>query len=383
MNLDATDMELGHPVETWKAGEIIQRRRRTSRCARTGTRRPRRCTSGSSTSAATTSAIAWRRAGRTRSIDAVIAQATLDVDLVEGAAAAGHGLRPARGRRDHDRRRRRPMPGWASAVTSPEFATAEGSPEPSARRRAKMTWDEQNLYVFVPVTDTDIVSQYKQARRSAVEGTTRSRSSSTPTATAAATSSSRSTRTTRRSTRGSPATARRRPATRAWDSGMVTAVKLRGTPAARRHRSGMGRRDRDPVGGGQGPRRRDERPAAAAGRRSLAAERRARRTRDGGSTRPQAAVELEPDHVADFHALDRMLTVVFADQTRVDRAEAAGSPTDRLADAGTGTRIAATAGSNAVPQPANVEPIHRPLIRAMQGSGGCRTPRPAVIRSVS
>src|SRR5207248_529247 len=52
-------------------------------------------------------------------------------------------------------------PGWASAATSPDFAAAEGSPEPIGRAVAKLTWDEQNLYLFVSVTDSDVVSQYK------------------------------------------------------------------------------------------------------------------------------------------------------------------------------------------------------------------------------
>src|SRR5439155_21254112 len=52
--------------------------------------------------------------------------------------------------------------GWTSAVVSPDFTTAEGSPDPVGRAFAKMTWDEQYLYVFVSVIDTDIYSEYKE-----------------------------------------------------------------------------------------------------------------------------------------------------------------------------------------------------------------------------
>jgi hypothetical protein len=52
-------------------------------------------------------------------------------------------------------------PGWGNAVTSSELVTADGSPEPVGKAIAKMTWDDQFLYVFVQVTDTDIYSQYK------------------------------------------------------------------------------------------------------------------------------------------------------------------------------------------------------------------------------
>ncbi|MBX3162225.1 MAG: hypothetical protein KF773_40045 [Deltaproteobacteria bacterium] len=50
--------------------------------------------------------------------------------------------------------------GWSNAVTSPELVTGEGSVDPAGKAIAKMTWDDEHLYVFVSVTDPDIVTPY-------------------------------------------------------------------------------------------------------------------------------------------------------------------------------------------------------------------------------
>ena len=44
---------------------------------------------------------------------------------------------------------------------SPEFVTADGSPEPSGKATAKLTWDDFYLYVFITIADTDVSSPYK------------------------------------------------------------------------------------------------------------------------------------------------------------------------------------------------------------------------------
>jgi hypothetical protein len=50
---------------------------------------------------------------------------------------------------------------WQRAPESPAFATAEGGPEPRGATRARLLWDDQNLYVFVTAQDKDVSSQYK------------------------------------------------------------------------------------------------------------------------------------------------------------------------------------------------------------------------------
>jgi hypothetical protein len=51
-------------------------------------------------------------------------------------------------------------PGWATAAVSPELVTAEGSAEPVGRATARITWDDTSLYVAVSVADSDIYSSF-------------------------------------------------------------------------------------------------------------------------------------------------------------------------------------------------------------------------------
>jgi len=52
-------------------------------------------------------------------------------------------------------------PAWTTATMSPEFLGAEGSPDVTGTALARMTWDDTNLYLFATVTDPDIFSEYK------------------------------------------------------------------------------------------------------------------------------------------------------------------------------------------------------------------------------
>ncbi|MBA3457255.1 MAG: hypothetical protein H0T42_29505 [Deltaproteobacteria bacterium] len=51
--------------------------------------------------------------------------------------------------------------GWAGIGSSPEWVTAEGSPEPVGKASGKLTWDDQHLYVYVTVTDSDVFSEFQ------------------------------------------------------------------------------------------------------------------------------------------------------------------------------------------------------------------------------
>ena len=50
--------------------------------------------------------------------------------------------------------------GWAGAAVTPELTAAEGSAEPNGKTTAKLTWDDENLYVFASILDTDIYSEF-------------------------------------------------------------------------------------------------------------------------------------------------------------------------------------------------------------------------------
>ena len=157
-NLPITDMEIGHGPVTWRAGEIIADVQEV--VLRPDWR-----------SASATLQVGLIRVGEHGTGDrmaavgphtqdrAVIAK-TLVVDLTKAPPppstiyiSRAQGVITVDGAGND--------PGWAAAVQSPEFQTAEGSPEPVGKATAKMTWDDDNLYVFVTVTDSDIVSPYK------------------------------------------------------------------------------------------------------------------------------------------------------------------------------------------------------------------------------
>lgn len=52
-------------------------------------------------------------------------------------------------------------PGWVTATSSPEFLSAEGSPDVTGMAQARMMWDDTNLYLFATVSDPDIFSEFK------------------------------------------------------------------------------------------------------------------------------------------------------------------------------------------------------------------------------
>jgi len=51
---------------------------------------------------------------------------------------------------------------WSFAASTQEFAAAEGSSEPNGKTSAKLLWDDANLYVFASIQDTDIYSEFTQ-----------------------------------------------------------------------------------------------------------------------------------------------------------------------------------------------------------------------------
>ena len=51
--------------------------------------------------------------------------------------------------------------GWMGIAPSGEWSTAEGSPEPVGKAIGRMTWDDQYLYVYANVTDSEVFSEFK------------------------------------------------------------------------------------------------------------------------------------------------------------------------------------------------------------------------------
>lgn len=76
------------------------------------------------------------------------------------AESAGYVIRRAAGKITVDGKA--DEPDWAAAQSTGPFKTATHGAEPGGSASAKMLWDDQNLYVFVDVADSDVASQYKQ-----------------------------------------------------------------------------------------------------------------------------------------------------------------------------------------------------------------------------
>ncbi|HEU4615484.1 MAG TPA: sugar-binding protein, partial [Kofleriaceae bacterium] len=203
-------------------------------------------------------------------------------------------------------------PGWGNAVASTDFVTADGSPDPVGKAMARMTWDEQNLYVFVSITDTDVFSPYTKHdeplwkadcveifidadgnRRGYVELQVNPNNATFD---------------------SYFATTRAQPGDETWDSNMQPAVKVRGTADKAGDRDQgwdvelaiplaavKGRADTMPV----------KLPPEVGDRWRLNVVRVDYRS---GAKDPGVASWNRISY-SDFHALDRMLNVVFADGT--------------------------------------------------------------------
>jgi biopolymer transport protein ExbD len=158
MNLSPTDMEIARPPSTWKPGEIIED-------LQTFTMRPDWHAAGA------TLLVGLIEQGGHGSLDrmfttgphtqdrAIVAR-QLEVDLSRAVRPGTIHIPRASGPITVDGLANE-LP-WTTAVASPEFATAEGSGEPVGKATAKMLWDDTNLYVFIQITDSDIVSPYKK-----------------------------------------------------------------------------------------------------------------------------------------------------------------------------------------------------------------------------
>jgi hypothetical protein len=311
MNLDATDMELGHPVESWKAGEVIldplDFTLRPDWKSKTATLQVGLIHVGGH-------GIGDRMAATgPNTLDNAVLAKTLPVDLTKAPPPPGTVYIPhATGPIAIDGIAAEA--GWGLAVPSQEFATAEGSQDPIGSARAKVSWDEDNLYIYVTIVDTDIVSRYTKHdeplyKDDAVEifidadGNRRGYVE----------------------LQVSPANVtfdKWWPQTRSetgdetWESEMKTAVKLRGTVAPSDLDQGWDVEIAVPWAAVKG---RDEAmkintPPHVGDRWRMNIVRTNQRT--GGVNQAEGgASSWNRISVGDFHAMDRMMTVVFADRS--------------------------------------------------------------------
>jgi hypothetical protein len=319
INLPATDLELGHDPSRWQPGEVIEDVQDIT--VRPDWRSP--------TATLTVGLIAVGQHGvgdrmaasGPHTQDRAVIARVIDVDLSKAPPPPGT---------IHVPRALGPIaidgvasePAWATAATSPELVTAEGSADPVGKATARLTWDDQYLYAFVSITDSDIVSEYKNHdeplwkadcvelfidadgnRRGYIELQVNPNNATFDSWFAVT-----------RAQGGDPS----------WDSGMQTAVKLRGTTAPGDTDQGW---DAEIAIPWQAVRGRDAAmavrlPPEVGDRWRINLVRVDVRT---GDKNPQAS-SWNRISSADFHALDRMLTAVFADPGGSIAPRPAGDP---------------------------------------------------------
>ena len=156
-NVDLTDMRKGHPPDVWRAGEVI-------RDPQTFILRK-----DWKSSKAVVSLGIYKKGGHkitdrmpitgAPSKDNAVVVAILDVDVSKVPPPPGTVVvKKATGPFSIDGKADEPS--WQAAASTAGFVTAEGGPEPKGVTAAKLTYDDQNLYVFVSADDEDVASEY-------------------------------------------------------------------------------------------------------------------------------------------------------------------------------------------------------------------------------
>ncbi len=342
MNLTPTDMQRGHGPTTWHAGEIIEDVQVIN--IRPDWRSHEATLLVGLIEVGKHGTLDRMEARGARVVDRAIVATKLEIDLARAPAPKGSVyIQQANGAITVDGLTT--DPGWLG-IPMTELVPAEGATgEPVGKATAKMTWDDQFLYVFVTVVDSDITSPYKQHddplwkadcvelfidadgnRQGYVELQVNPNNATFD---------------------SWFATTRAKPGDEKWDSGMVTAIKLRGsTEAGDSGDIGWDAEIAIPWAAVKG-RNEDMKvrlPPEVGDRWRLNVVRVDRKT---GDDKGVWASSWNRITMADFHALDRMLVAVFADRSGsiVPQAKAADEDADADADAGSGSGSGGGSGS--------------------------------------
>jgi Carbohydrate family 9 binding domain-like len=163
MNLDQTDMRIGYPPSEWKAGDIIRDEQRFT------------LTPEWKSSYAQVALGLYRKGSSGPEDRMPIEKGPEDKDVrvpafrFKVARGGSAGKRPPVPPQYLIRRASGPVAidgkadekDWQAATASPAFSGAEGGAEVKGAARARLLWDDTNLYAFIDVDDADVFSSYK------------------------------------------------------------------------------------------------------------------------------------------------------------------------------------------------------------------------------
>jgi hypothetical protein len=169
MNVDSTKMRSSYPLADWKAGDLIKDEQTIT------------LKKDWKSAVATVHVGVYRRGGHSENDRLPIVTGPNDGhrgvvamrfgvggapppadDKVAGdkPGAPGYVIRRAAGPITVDGKADEAS--WASATPTGNFKDAEGTSAPVAATSARLLWDDKYLYVFVDVTDTDVFSSFKR-----------------------------------------------------------------------------------------------------------------------------------------------------------------------------------------------------------------------------
>lgn len=158
MNLDSTDMQYAYGPSKWRAGDIIEDEQKVS--IRSDWRAPTATVFVGLIADGKHGTLDRMNATGAHTQDRAVIATQLEIDLQRAPPAPGTvHLQRAAGAITIDGNKT--DPGWVGITVSPNFATGDGSGEPMGGAVAKLAWDDQHLYLYASVSDTDVFSPYK------------------------------------------------------------------------------------------------------------------------------------------------------------------------------------------------------------------------------
>ncbi|MBA2541348.1 MAG: carbohydrate-binding family 9-like protein [Deltaproteobacteria bacterium] len=353
MNLVASDMQAGHGPATWQAGEIIEDIQTIT--IRPDWRSPEASVVIGLIEIGKHGTLDRMNVEGPRTRDRAIVARVLEIDLARAPAPKGSVyVQRAMGAIVIDGAAG--DPGWAG-VQQAELVPAEGAGgEPTGKAVGKLAWDDENLYAWVSVTDNDITTPYKNQDDPLWKGdcvelfidadNNRAGYVELQVNPHNATFDSWF------------ETTRAKPGDEAWDSGMVTAVKLRGSAdAADSGDIGWDAEIAIPWAAvlGNNDNMKVRLPPEVGDRFRLNV---VRVDRKSGNAKDVWASSWNRITMSDFHALDRMVVAVFADKT--------GSIIPQAKDPNAPATGSGSGGSTLLPKPVPAQVTT--ALHAMQGT---------------